>query len=74
MADHPGDGFARREHFLCIWHKTGIDHVNQPEVIDHRTDYAQVIETLDANLFHGSTPPLKLIEAAKGLQKNYFPF
>jgi hypothetical protein len=24
-----------------------------------------VIETLDANLFHGSTPPLKLIEAAK---------
>jgi hypothetical protein len=24
-----------------------------------------VIETLDANLFHWSTPPLKLIEAAK---------
>jgi hypothetical protein len=43
----------------------GIDHVNQPSVVDHRNDHAQVIETLDANLFHWSTPPLKLIEAAK---------
>jgi hypothetical protein len=64
MEDHPGHGFARRDHVLCIWHETGIAHVHQPSGVDHRNDHAQVIETLDANLFHWSTPPLKLIEAA----------
>jgi hypothetical protein len=65
IEDHPGWGFARPDHVLFIWHETGIDPVNQPSVVDHRNDHAHVIETLDANLFHGSTPPLKRIEAAK---------
>ena len=42
---------------LRIGHETFVNHVNQPWSFDHRSDQAEVIETLDANLFHVTPLP-----------------
>jgi hypothetical protein len=65
LEDPPGDGFARRDQGVCLWPETGLAHVHQPDVLAHRNEHAHVLETLDAHLGPGSTPPLKRIEAAK---------
>src|SRR5215475_9092858 len=45
------------EPLLLIGHEMSVNHINQPYVLDHRSKQAQVIETLNAHLFHVTILP-----------------
>jgi hypothetical protein len=57
IEDHPGHGFARCDHGLCIRDETRVDHLKQLYVFDDRCHHPYMIQAFDGYRFQAAVLP-----------------